>query len=85
MSMSAADDLKFQEEIASGKTTRWLSKSYKILVIICLFQLFIQIGLVIWIATQCTTILGISLSGQLFLTDSMTCPIPGVVKLYSHQ
>jgi len=83
--MSADADREFQEEIAVGSIVQWLSKSCRILMLVCIFQIIIQVGLVIWISMQCTTILGISLGGRIFYLDSLTCPIPGAPKLFPHS
>jgi len=85
MSMSAQADKEFQDEAARVNTLSWLSCSYRALILVCIFQLFVQIGLVVWIANQCTSVLGISLSGRLFQTDMLTCPTPGVAKLFPHR
>jgi len=84
MSLSAQADRKFQVDMAKANTLRWLTKSYRLLIILCIFQLFVQIGLIAWLASQCATVLGISLSGRLFQTDALTCPIVGVEKIFPH-
>jgi len=85
MSLSITDDFAFQQETADDNTVRWLSRSYKALMLACIFQCVFQLFLVVWAFTQCTTILGLSLSGKIFYADSFTCPFPGIEKLYPHN
>ncbi|MDF8363294.1 MULTISPECIES: hypothetical protein [Achromobacter] len=82
--MTYEPDESFRRDLANKLSTRWLDKAESFLKWACLVGAVIKLILVCLIVTRCTPIYGLSISGKLFPTDSYTCPIPNVPRLFQH-
>ncbi|CUJ50644.1 Uncharacterised protein [Achromobacter sp. 2789STDY5608633] len=83
--MSYQPDESFRRDLANKLSMHWLGKAESFLKWACVVGVVIKLILVCLIVSRCTPIYGLSLSGKLFPTDSYTCPIPNVPKLFRHE
>lgn len=83
--MNRASEKAYFQELAARNTQRLLINTFTFLSGLSLVMSACSILLVVVLATQCTSILGLSLNGRIFETDSKSCPNPRVEPIYHRQ
>lgn len=76
---------RYQTEQAKVKTDAMLLRALKIKLFILFVFALAQIVQVFIIGNQCHTVMALSPKGNLFLSDSYTCPIANVPKIHSFK
>lgn len=74
---------RYQTEQAKQKTDVILLRALKIKLAILFVFALAQIAQVFMIGNQCHVVMALSPKGNLFLSDSYTCPIPNVPRVHS--
>ena len=83
--MNKLGDRKYLRD-EEGRWSEALMKKLLIrLVWFAAIEAVIYLVLCAMIFTTCTEIQGVSISGELFKSDSYTCPIEGVSPVYPHR
>lgn len=84
--MTPASDHNYQKQMTEEVVQRWLTGLFTSLLKITVALLVLQVACFAYIVVfRCSTIKGVSVSGRIFMTDSITCPNPDVVKLYQRR
>ena len=82
--MTLHADGHYYQEAANERMLGVLGKMNRVIVIGIWLMLAIQFGLIAWISSQCSTVVGLSPMGTIFQTDSFTCPNRSVPQVFAH-
>jgi|GEM_PF-6810067 len=81
-SMSPEAELAYRKENGERLGRKWLSTIYLWVMIVIAILVLLQVLLTAVLYFQCATVFGLSISGVLVETDSLTCHNPEVPRLF---